>query len=153
MSIDQKLTELDIILPTAPKPAGSYVPCVRAGNMLFTAGAICMVDGKMTHTGPVGQKYSIEEGYEAAEICARNILAVLKDALGSLDRVEQFVTVSGFVYAVPGFWQSPSVINGASDFFVKVFGDAGRHARTAVSVSGLPLESTVEVQVVVQVKN
>jgi enamine deaminase RidA (YjgF/YER057c/UK114 family) len=106
----------------------------------------------MSHSGQVGKEQTIETAKKAAEVCALNTLANIKAALGSLDRVKQFVFVSGFVNAVDGFADSPAVINGASDLFVKIFGDAGKHARAAVAVNGLPRGSTTEVQVVVEVK-
>jgi enamine deaminase RidA (YjgF/YER057c/UK114 family) len=110
------------------------------------------MDGKLTHTGQLGAEHSVESGYEAAQVCALNSLAAIKAALGSLDGVARIVLVSGFVNAVAGFSESPAVINGASDLFVKIFGDAGRHSRAAVAVAGLPRNSTVEIQVVVEVR-
>lgn len=152
MNPEAKLTELGLTLPKPPIAAGSYVPTVRTGNLLYCAGTICAVDGKMTHTGQVGKEHTVESGYKSAEVCALNTLANIKAALGSLDQVARFVFVSGFVNAVDGFTESPAVINGASDLFVKIFGDAGKHARAAVAVNGLPRGSTTEVQVVVEVK-
>jgi enamine deaminase RidA (YjgF/YER057c/UK114 family) len=152
MNPDAKLAELGLTLPNPPAAAGSYVPTVRTGNLLYCAGTICAVDGKMTHTGQVGKEQTIETAYRSAEICALNTLANIKAAVGSLDRVARIVFVSGFVNAINGFTDSPAVINGASDLFVKVFGDAGKHARAAVAVNGLPRGSTTEVQVVVELK-
>ncbi len=152
MNHEAKLAELGISLPKPPAAAGSYVPTVQTGNLLYCAGTICMVDGKMTHTGQVGKEQTIESAQKAAEVCALNALANIKAALGSLDRVSRIVFVSGFVNAIDGFADSPAVINGASDLFVKVFGEAGRHARAAVAVNGLPRGSTTEVQIVVEVK-
>jgi len=152
MNPETKLTELGLTLPKPPAAAGSYVPTVRTGNLLYCAGTICAVDGKMTHTGQVGKEQTVESGYKSAEVCALNTLANIKAALGSLDQVARLVFVSGFVNAVDGFTESPAVINGASDLFVKIFGDAGKHARAAVAVNGLPRGSTTEVQVVVEVK-
>lgn len=152
MNPEIKLTELGLTLPKPPAAAGSYVPTVRTGNLLYCAGTICAVDGKMTHTGQVGKEQTVESGYKSAEVCALNTLANIKAALGSLDQVSRLVFVSGFVNAVDGFTESPAVINGASDLFVKIFGEAGKHARAAVAVNGLPRGSTTEVQVVVEVK-
>jgi len=152
MNPEAKLAELGLSLPTPPAAAGSYVPTVRTGNLLYCAGTICMIDGKMTHTGQVGGERTVEEGKKAAEVCALNTLANIKAATGSLDQVARVVFVSGFVNAVDGFGDSPAVINGASDLFVKVFGEAGKHARAAVAVNGLPRGSTAEVQVVVELK-
>ncbi len=153
MNPEAKLAELGMSLPNPPAAAGSYVPTVRTGNLLYCAGTICFVNGQMTHTGQVGKEQTVQTGYKAAEICALNTLANVKAALGTLDRVARIVFVSGFVNAVDGFADSPAVINGASDLFLKVFGDAGKHARAAVAVNGLPRGSTAEVQVVVEVKD
>lgn len=152
MNPESKLVELGLRLPNPPAAAGSYVPTVRTGNLLYCAGTICAVDGKMTHTGPVGRDHTVESGYQSAQICALNTLANIKTAVGSLDQIARIVFVSGFVNAVDGFTESPAVINGASDLFVKVFGEIGKHARAAVAVNGLPRGSTTEVQVVVELK-
>jgi len=152
MNFENRLAEMGITLPNTPAAAGNYVPSVRSGNLLYLSGTICAMEGKLTHTGQVGSDHSVESGYEAAQVCALNILANIKAALGSLDAVSRVVFVSGFVNAVSGFADSPAVINGASDLFVKVFGDAGKHARAAVAVAGLPKNSTVEIQVVVEVR-
>lgn len=152
MNIEAKLAELGLTLPNPPAAAGSYVPTVRTGNLLYCAGTICMVNGQMTHTGQVGKEQTVETAKKSAEVCALNTLANIKAAVGSLDLVAQVVFVSGFVNAIDGFSDSPAVINGASDLFVKVFGDAGKHARAAVAVNGLPRGSTTEVQVVVELK-
>lgn len=152
MTIEKRLEDLGITLPGSPAAAGNYVASVRTGNLLFLSGTICAMDGKLTHTGQLGAEHSIESGYEAAQVCALNAIANIKAALGSLDAVARVVQLNGFVNAVSGFSDSPAVINGASDLFVKVFGDAGRHSRAAVAVAGLPRNSTVEIQVVVEVK-
>jgi len=152
MSIDARLADLGLTLPAPPAAAGSYVPTVRTGNLLFCAGTICAVNGQMTHVGAVGREQTVHTGYESARVCALNTLANIKAAAGSLDAVKRVVFVSGFVNAVPGFADSPAVINGASDLFVQLFGDAGKHARAAVAVAGLPRNSTTEVQVVVELK-
>jgi enamine deaminase RidA (YjgF/YER057c/UK114 family) len=151
MTNEKRLEELGIALPSSPAAAGNYVPSVRTGNLLYLSGTICAMDGKLTHTGQLGAEHSVDSGYEAAQVCALNALANIKAAIGSLDQVTRVVFVGGFVNAVSGFSDSPAVINGASDLFVKVFGDAGRHARAAVAVAGLPRNSTVEIQVVVEV--
>jgi enamine deaminase RidA (YjgF/YER057c/UK114 family) len=153
MNPEANLAALGLSLPNPPAAAGSYVPTVRTGNLLYCSGTICMVGGQMTHTGQVGKEQTVQTGAKAAEVCALNTLANIKAATGSLDRVARVVFVSGFVNAVDGFADSPAVINGASDLFVKVFGDAGRHSRAAVAVNGLPKGSTTEVQVVVELKS
>jgi enamine deaminase RidA (YjgF/YER057c/UK114 family) len=150
MTPETRLAELGLKLPNPPAAAGSYVPTVRTGNLLFCAGTICLLNGQMTHTGQVGKEQTVETAREAAEVCALNTLANIKAAAGSLARVKQIVMVNGFVNAVDGFTESPAVINGASDLLVKIFGDAGRHARAAVAVNGLPRGTTVEIQVVVE---
>jgi enamine deaminase RidA (YjgF/YER057c/UK114 family) len=152
MNPETKLAELGLSLPLPPAAAGSYVPTVRTGNLLYCAGTICLLNGQMTHSGQVGKEQTVETAKKAAEICALNTLSNIKAATGSLDRVARVVFVSGFVNAVDGFSDSPAVINGASDLFVKVFGEAGKHARAAVAVNGLPRGSTTEVQVVVELK-
>src|SRR5882757_7063157 len=150
MSIEAKLAELGLQLPDPPAVAGSYVPFVRTENMLYLAGTISSFNGKMTHTGQVGKEHTVQAGYESAKICALNTLANIKAAIGSLDGVKRFVMVNGFVNAVDGFTDSPAVINGASELFGKLYGEAGKHARAAVAVCGLPKGSTVEIQVIVE---
>ena len=153
MNPEANLAALGLTLPNPPAAAGSYVPTVRTGNLLYCAGTICMVGGQMTHVGQVGKEQTVQTANKAAEVCALNTLANIKAAVGSLERVSRIVFVSGFVNAVDGFADSPAVINGASDLFLKVFGEAGKHARAAVAVNGLPKGSTTEVQVVVELKS
>ena len=153
MNREAKLAELGFKLPPAPVAGGNYLPTVRTGNLLYCAGTVCVADGKATHTGQVGREQTVKTGYESAQVCALNTLANIKAAVGSLEQVEKFVYVGGFVNAISGFAESPAVINGASDLFVAVFGDAGKHARAAVSVSGLPRNCTTEIQVVVELKS
>jgi enamine deaminase RidA (YjgF/YER057c/UK114 family) len=150
---DSRLAELGLTLPPPPTAAGSYVGSVRTGNLLYCAGTLPVAEGKLSHTGAVGAEHSVQEGARAAENCALNTLANVRAALGSLDRVSRVVFVSGFVNAVNGFSDSPAVINGASDLFVKVFGEAGKHARAAVAVNGLPRAATVEIQAVFEVRD
>ncbi len=151
MNPEAKLAELGLALPTPPAAAGSYVPVVRTGNLLFCAGTIAVFNGQQTHIGQVGKEQTIETAKKAAEICVLNTLANIKAAVGSLDRVTRIVFVSGYVNAIDGFADSPAVINGASDLLVKIFGEAGKHARAAVAVNGLPRGTTVEIQVVAEV--
>jgi enamine deaminase RidA (YjgF/YER057c/UK114 family) len=146
--MDARLTELGLTLPDPPAPAGSYVPFVREGDLLFLAGGLPMQDGKVAFTGAIGTERSIEEGVEAARLCALNQLAVAKSAVGSLARIRRVVTLTGFVWGAFGFPDAPKVINGASDLYGAVFGEIGQHARAAVTVAGLPLSATVEVQTV-----
>jgi enamine deaminase RidA (YjgF/YER057c/UK114 family) len=148
-TIEEKLAALGLRLPAAPVPAATYVPFRINGNTLIISGVISARDGAMTHEGQVGAEQTVESGYEAARVCALNTLASIKLALGGLDRVREFLYVAGYVNAVSGFDRSPQVINGASDLFVELYGDRGRHARAAVAVAGLPKRATVEIQVTV----
>jgi len=152
MNPEARIAELGLTLPNPPVAAGSYVPTVRTGNLLFCAGTIAVFNGRQTHVGQVGKEQTIETAKQAAEICVLNTLANIKAAAGSLDQVARIVMVNGFVNAVDGFTESPAVINGASDLLVKIFGEAGKHARAAVAVNGLPRGTTVEVQVVAELK-
>ena len=147
--IEIKLQELGLTLPPPPSPAGSYVPYRFNGNTLVLAGVISTTDGT-AHAGQVGKDQSVDAGYAAAQVCALNALSSIKAALGRLDRVREFVLVNGYVNGVSGFDRSPQVIYGASDLFVKLYGDSGRHARAAVAVAGLPRNATVEIQVTVR---
>jgi enamine deaminase RidA (YjgF/YER057c/UK114 family) len=149
-AIELKLHELGHVLPPAPQPAGFYVPYRINGDNLVLSGVISTSTGPVTHTGQVGKDQTVESGYAAAQVCALNTLATIKSALGSLDRVKEFIFISGFVNAVSGFDQSPQVINGASELFVKLYGEAGKHARAAVAVAGLPRNAIVEIQVTVR---
>lgn len=148
--IESRLKELGIVLAALPEPGGNYLPARTVGNMVYLAGVISMLDGKLI-TGTVGAGRTLDEGYAAARACALTQLAVLKRHLMSLDQVKAIVTVNGYVNAVPGFADSPKVINGASDLFVELFGDAGRHVRAAIGVSGLPRNALVELQMTVEV--
>lgn len=146
-----RLRELGYELPDVPAPAGSYVPAVRSGSLVFTAGQVPLVAGKPSHTGKVGDSVSVEEARESARICALNALAAAAAECGGLDRIGRIVKVTGFVASAPGFNRQPEVLNGASDFLGEVFGDAGEHARSAVGVAELPLDVPVEVELVVEV--
>lgn len=150
MSVDAKIKELNLTLPEPASAAGNYVPYVKTGNLLYLSGTLPMLEGKITHSGKVGKEHTIETGYEAAKTCALNALTNIQAALGGLDKVKRVVCINGFVNGIEGFSESPAVINGASDLFVAVFGDAGRHSRAAVSVSGLPKNAVVEIQCVVE---
>lgn len=151
MSIESKLSELGLKLPPAPSPAGNYLPAVRSGNLLFVAGTIAVRDGEIVYAGQVGREQTVETAYEAAKLCALNALASIKGATGDLEKV-RIVLVNGYVNAVSGFTESPQVINGASDLFVAVLGEKGKHARAAVAAAGLPRNTTVEIQVVAEIE-
>ncbi|WP_168625706.1 RidA family protein [Cryobacterium sp. BB307] len=153
MSIDARLAELGIALPELAAPAGSYVPAVVSGNHVFTAGQLPFVGGKLPATGKVGEGDSLVSPGDAkgyARESALNGLAAIKSVIGSLDRVTRVVKVVGFVASDPAFTGQPGVINGASDLLFEVFGDAGMHARSAVGVAALPLDSPVEVEFIVE---
>jgi enamine deaminase RidA (YjgF/YER057c/UK114 family) len=152
MTTEQRIAELGLTLPNAPAPAGNYVAALQSGNLLYLSGAICLVNGEMTHTGKIGETRDIAYGQAAARVCALNLLAVAKGFLGDLDQISRVVQLNGFVNAVPGFPDSPMVINGASDLIVEILGDRGRHTRAAVAVTGLPKDTTVEIQAVFEVK-
>jgi len=149
--IAAKLTELAITLPAAAPPAANYVSFVRSGTMLYISGQLPFVDGKLLFPGQLGGSVSPEQGYLAARQCAINIIAQIH-AAGSLESVRRIVRVGGFVSSSPDFIQHPEVVNGASDLFVAVFGDAGRHARAAVGVAALPRGASVEVEAVVEIE-
>lgn len=148
--IEEKLKQLNITLPTPPKPAGSYIPVVISNNLAFVSGQIPMQDGKVLYTGKVPSERSIEEAQSAAKLCAINLLAQLKANLGNLDRITKILRVSGFVNCTPEFSEQPKIINAASDLFFEIFGENGKHSRIAVGVSSLPLNSTVEIDMIVE---
>jgi enamine deaminase RidA (YjgF/YER057c/UK114 family) len=151
MNAEAKLKELGITLPEAPKPVAAYVPFTKSGDLVFTSGQVCLENGQLKYKGKVGKDLTPEEAYQAARLCAINTLAVLKAAIGSLDKVQQIVKVVGFVNSAPGFSAQPAVVNGASELYQQVFGDAGRHARSAVGAPELPLDSAVEVEIIARV--
>ena len=146
---EARLQELGIVLPQPPEAGGNYVPAKTLGRIVYLAGVISIGPHGVIE-GTVGLNRSVEEGYVAAKSCALTQLAVLKRHLGSLDAVKQIISVNGYVNAVPGFADSPKVINGASDLFVELLGDAGRHVRAAIGVSALPRNALVELQVTVE---
>ena len=150
MSISARLTERGIVLPDVAKPAGAYVPAVISGNLVFTAGQIPLVAGKLVATGKVGKEITVEQAKDIARVCALNAVAAVKGVLGDLDRVKRIVKVVGFVASEPGFTQQPAVVNGASELLQEIFGDSGIHARSAVGVAVLPLDAPVEVELIVE---
>lgn len=150
MNADQKLSALGYTLPELPAPGGNYVPARIVGNLVFLAGVIS-TDEHGVMTGTIGQDRSIEEGYAAANRCALTQLAVLRQTLGTLDRIRQIVSLNGYVNTVSGFPDSPKVINGASDLLVEVFGENGRHVRAALGVAALPRNAMVEIQMTVEI--
>jgi enamine deaminase RidA (YjgF/YER057c/UK114 family) len=151
MSIEQRLTQLGLTLPSPPKPVATYVPFVQAGALLFLSGVVPICDGKVMYKGKLGRELSKEEGYEATKFTLLNALANILLALGSLDRIKRVVKMTGYVASQEGFVDQPFVINGASDLLVEIFGDVGRHARVAVGVAELPLGVPVELELIVEV--
>ena len=153
MSVKEKLAALGLTLPTAAAPVAAYVPAVKTGNLVFTAGQLPVVDGKLVLTGKVGSDVTPEDAKKLAEICALNALAAIA-LVADIDQIEKIVRVGGFVNGAPGFVAIPAVINGASELLIKLFGDVnGKHARTAIGVAELPLNAPVEIELIVQLKN
>ncbi len=148
---EERLKEMGITLHPAPKPVAAYIPAKKVGNLVFCSGQGPTVEGKPIHTGKVGSEKTLEEGYEAAKICALNCLAAVKDLVGSLDKIEEVVQVRGFVNCTPDFGNQPEVINGASELLESIFGEKGKHARAALGTSSLPRNITVEVEMIVRV--
>ena len=152
MSVKEKLAALGLTLPTAAAPVAAYVPAVKTGNLVFTAGQLPVVDGKLLLTGKVGSDVTPEDAKKMAEICALNALAAIS-LVADIDQIEKIIRVGGFVNGVLGFVAIPAVVNGASELLIKLFGDVnGKHARTAVGVAELPLNAPVEIEMVVQLK-
>lgn len=150
--IDARLTELNLELPKAAAPVAAYVPTVITGKHLFVSGQVPFWNGELRHVGKLGAGYSVEQGAEAAKVCALNIIAQAKAALdGDLDRVVRVVKLVGFVNCTPEFTDMPKVINGASELMAQVFGDAGRHARSAVGAPSLPLGVAVEIEAILEI--
>ncbi len=147
--IDEKIESLGIALPTPPAPAGSYVPVIISGNTAFVSGQIPLVDGKVVYKGKVSDE-NMEDAKKSAKICAINILAQLKRELGSLDKITRIVKLSGFVNSDPEFTKHPLVINAASDMLFEIFGEKGKHARVALGVASLPLDSMTEIDAIVE---
>lgn len=150
-SVEARLASLGIALPAASAPAANYVPFVQTGSLLFISGQISMKGDGTRLTGKVGDTVDLAGGAAAARQCGINLIAQMKAALGDLDRVTRVVKLVGFVNSTPDFYDQPKVINGCSDLFVEVFGDAGRHARSAVGVAALPFDVSVEVEAIVEV--
>ena len=149
--IEEKIKSIGIKLPNPPNPAGSYIPVVKSGNLLYVSGQIPMEDGKVVFTGKVSDA-NIETAQKSARVCAINILAQLKKELGDLEKISRIVRLSGFVNSGPEFTQQPKVINAASDLFYEIFGECGKHSRIAVGVSSLPLNSMTEIDAIVETK-
>lgn len=150
MSIEHRLTELGMTLPSPPNPVATYVPSVQVGDLLFISGMVPSRDGRVVFRGKVGREISKERAYEAAKLALLNALATIRRAASSLDRVQRIVRMTGYVASDEGFTEQPFVINGASDLLVELFGEAGRHARVAVGVAELPMGVPVELELIVR---
>ena len=150
-NIENKIKELGLQLPEPPKPLAAYIPAKQAGNLVFTAGQLPMVNGEIILKGLLGQEIEIEPAYNAAKICTLNALSAIKGVIGDLDKIKQVVRVVGYVASVPTFTQQPAVVNGASEFLLEVFGDKGKHARSAVGMAVLPLNAAVEIELTVEI--
>ena len=148
--IDEKLASLGIVLPNPPKPAGSYVPVIITGKLVFVSGQIPIKDGKVVYLGKVTKDISVEEAQKAAKLCMINALAQIKNKIGSLDKISKIVRVSGFVNSTTEFTEHPKVINAASDLIFEIFGTAGQHSRIAIGVASLPLNSCVEIDMIAE---
>ena len=152
-TIENRLKDLGVSLPEAAAPAANYVPFAKTGNQLFISGQLPMLDGKIQVTGKLGDEVSLEDGKNAARICAINLLAQAKAATGNLDKVTRLVKIVGFVNSTGDFTDQPQIINGASDFIVEAMGDAGRHARSAVSAASLPFGVPVEIEAIFEIED
>ena len=152
MSIEERLRQMGLELPEPSKPVASYVPCVRAGNLLFVSGQVPREKGVLRFSGHLGGNLNVEEGRQAARMCALNGLSAVKQELGTLERVRRIVKLTGFVASAAGFTDQPKVVDGASVFLVELFGEKGQHARAAVGVNELPLGSAVELEMIVEVE-
>ena len=150
-NIENKLNSLGIQLPETPKPLAAYLPAKQTGNLVFTAGQLPMVDGNLIATGLLGKDIEVEAAKAAAKICVINALSAVKGVIGDLDKIKQVVRVVGYVASMPDFTQQPAIVNGASELLLEVFGETGRHARSAIGVAVLPLNAAVEIELTVEV--
>ena len=152
--IDERLKELGVELPEAPKPAAVYVPAMTfLDKLVYTSGNDCRIDGELMYKGKVGKDITIEEGQEAAKQTVINLLAVLKEHIGDLDRIKKIVKLLGFVNSADGFVEQPYVMNGASEFLEQVFGEKGKHARSALGINELPFDTPVEIEMIVELED
>lgn len=150
--VEEKLNEMGIQVPEAPKPLASYIPATKSGNLIFTAGQVPLVDGKLKYEGKVEGEVSLSDAQDAAKICAINCLSAVKSITGSLNNISKIVKVTVFVASCEGFTGQPQVANGASDFIVEVFGENGKHVRSAVGVSELPVNAPVEIEMIAEIE-
>jgi enamine deaminase RidA (YjgF/YER057c/UK114 family) len=145
-----KLAELGLTLPVAAKPVAAYVPAIRTGNIVFTAGQLPLVDGNMAATGKVGKEVTVEDAKKLAQVCALNCLAAV-ETVADVNTIVKVVRVVGYVNGIPGFITQPAVVNGASELFLHIWGEAGKHARSAVGIAELPLDAPVEIELTVEI--
>ena len=148
---EEKLKQMGITIPEAVKPLAAYIPAIQVGNLVMTSGQVPISAGEVKYQGKVGRELSEEEGKEAAKLCALNCLSAIKSVIGSLDKIKRIVKLTVFVSSAEGFNAQPKVANGASEYIVKIFGDSGKHIRSTVGVSELPLNSAVEIEMTVEV--
>jgi enamine deaminase RidA (YjgF/YER057c/UK114 family) len=148
---EEKLKQMGITIPEAVKPLAAYIPAIQVGNLVMTSGQVPISAGEVKYQGKVGKELSEEQGKEAAKLCALNCLSAIKSVIGSLDKIKRIIKLTVFVSSAIGFNAQPKVANGASEYIVKIFGDSGKHVRSAVGVSELPLNSAVEIEMIVEV--
>lgn len=148
--LEEKIKQLGITLPEAAKPLAAYIPALQLGNLVMTSGQVPIVKGEIKFSGKVGKEISEEQGREAAKLCAINCLSAIKSVIGNLDRIKRIVKLTVFINSADGFTAQPKVANGASEFIVEIFGEAGKHVRSAVGVNELPLNSAVEIEMIAE---
>ena len=151
-NIESRIKVIGLSLPEVPKPVAAYIPAKQSGNLVFTAGQLPIVNGEMFSKGLLGQDVEVDEANKAARICTLNALAAIKGVIGDLDRIKQIVRVVGYVASVPTFTQQPAVVNGASELLLEIFGENGKHARSAVGMAVLPLNASVEIELTVEIE-
>jgi enamine deaminase RidA (YjgF/YER057c/UK114 family) len=150
--IEQKIKELGFEVPEAPAPLAAYIPSLVEGNLVYTAGQLPVVKGELKYKGKLGKEFTVEDGQKAAELCALNCLGAVKKSIGDLDKITRIVKLTVFVSSAEGFTDQPKVANGASELLVKIFGENGKHVRSAVGVSELPLGAAVEIEMVAKIE-
>lgn len=151
MTVEQTLADMGLSLPNVATPLASYVPALRSGNLVYVSGQVPVVDGAIRYAGSVGDEVSEDDAYDGARIACLNCLAAVKSVIGDLDKVSRVVKVTGYVNSALGYTNQPVVVNGASDLLGTLFGDAGKHTRVAVGVYELPLDATVEIEMIVEI--
>ena len=151
MKIEKKINELGLTLPSPPEPVGSYLPVLISGNTLYTSGIIPIKDGELKYKGSFPSDFSVEQGRSMAEICILNALSAIKDHISDLDKIKRIIKLNGFIRSNAGFTDQPKIMNGASDLLVNIFGENGRHARSAIGVPELPLGSPMELEIIAEI--